>query len=92
MEREIATRLVRVPQRVGQRLGTELIGQIMDEYATGTPTTQLALRYRMQGHAWDCCMSTASPFVISIGGDTPPHSGERARLVGTWRACQFRAH
>ena len=27
-------------------------------------------------------MSTASPFVISIGGDTPPHSGERARLVG----------
>jgi hypothetical protein len=24
-----------------------LIGQIMDEYATGTPTTQLALRYRI---------------------------------------------
>jgi hypothetical protein len=47
IEREIATRLVRVPQRVGQRLGTELIGQIMDEYATGTPTTQLALRYRI---------------------------------------------
>jgi uncharacterized protein YeaO (DUF488 family) len=43
IEREIATRLVRVPQRVGQRLGTELIGQIMDEYATGTPTTQLRL-------------------------------------------------
>ena len=39
IEREIATRLVRVPQRVGQRLGIEPIGQIMDEYATGTPTT-----------------------------------------------------
>lgn len=37
--------LLLVPQRVSRRLGTELLGRIMSEYVTGSPTTALARRY-----------------------------------------------
>jgi hypothetical protein len=33
------------PQRVDQRLGHELISQIVDEYVKGTSTVRLAARY-----------------------------------------------
>src|SRR5215210_4517525 len=35
----------RLPQRVVQRLGAELISRIVDEYASGTSTVRRALRY-----------------------------------------------
>jgi len=34
-----------VPQRVERRLGPDLIKQVVSEYASGMPTTQLAAQY-----------------------------------------------